>query len=243
MSHGETRVRPSFPWPTEQSTDTRAPLTREQIIDAAIRLADAEGLDALSMRRLGQELGSGATSLYWHVRNKDELLDLVVDRIIGEVRDEIRPADTWRGELEESARALRRVLLGHRHIAPVLGTRPTFGPHAVEAIEWMMGLARAGGADMRTSVLAAQSIINWAAGFTVFECRDPLGADATDQDRQAFMAELGRFVSTLPPERFPNTLATISIGASITPDEHFEYGLQRLLNGIVADLEPGTGPG
>jgi AcrR family transcriptional regulator len=232
----ETRPRPSFPWPADQQSDARTPLTREQIVDAAIRLADAEGLDALSMRRLGGELGAGATSLYWHVRNKDELLDLVVDRIIGEVRTELGPADGWRAELEETARALRRVLVRHRHIAPVIGSRPTFGPHAVEALEWMIGRVRAGGAEVRTALLAAQSVINYAAGFAVFECRDPLGPDATEQDREAFMAELGRFVATLPPDRFPNTLATLSVGALVTPDEQFEYGLRCLMNGIAADL-------
>jgi TetR/AcrR family tetracycline transcriptional repressor len=193
------------------------------------------------MRRLGNELGAGATSLYWHVRNKDELLDLLVDRIIGEVLDELGPADGWRAGLEDAARAIRRVLVRHRHVAPVIGSRPTFGPHAVEALEWLIGRLRAGGADVRTAFLAAQSLINYAAGFAVFECRDPLGPDASEQDRQAFMAERGRFIATLPADRFPNTLATLSVGVSITPDELFDYGLQRLLDGIAADLPAGRG--
>jgi AcrR family transcriptional regulator len=236
-------ARVTFPWLTDRAPEARSPLTREQIVEAAIRLADAEGLDALSMRRLGNELGAGATSIYWHVRNKDELLDLVVDRIIGEVRAELGPADGWRAELEETARAIRRVLVRHRHIAPVIGSRPTFGPNAVEALEWMIGRVRAGGAEVRTALLAAQSVINYAAGFAVFECRDPLGADATDQDREAFRAELGLFVATLPPDRFPNTLATLPVGASITPDEHFEFGLGCLMSGIVARLAAEAQPG
>jgi AcrR family transcriptional regulator len=236
MPHAPSRVR-GFPWPTDQgSTDVRSPLTRDQIVDAAIHLLDGEGLDAVSMRRLGSELGAGATSLYWHVRNKDELLDLMVDRIIGEVVEEIAPADTWRAELEEAARALRRVLLRHRHIAPVLGTRPTFGPRAVEAVEWLIGRARAGGAEPRTALLVAQTVLNWATGFTVFECRDPLGVEATEADRRAFVNELRRFVAALPAERFPNTLATLDVAASITPDEQFEFGLQRLMNGIEAGI-------
>ena len=243
MTHTPSRIR-GFPWPTDSaSSDARSPLTRDQIVDAAIRLADAEGLDAVSMRRLGTELGAGATSLYWHVRNKDELLDLMVDRIIGEVQAEIEPADTWRSQLEEAARALRRVLVKHRHIAPVIGTRPTFGPRAVEAVEWLMGRARAGGADPRTSLLAAQAVLNWAAGFAVFECRDPLGVDASDEDRRAFIDELGRFVAGLPADRFPNTLATLESAATITPTEQFEYGLRLLMNGIEAELRSGRTSG
>lgn len=242
MPEPAPNARVTFPWLTERAPEARSPLTREQIVEAAIRLADAEGLDALSMRRLGSELGAGATSIYWHMRNKDELLDLVVDRIIGEVRDEIVSADGWRAELEETARAIRRVLVRHRHIAPVIGSRPTFGPHAVEALEWMIGRVRAAGADVRTALLAAQSVINYAAGFAVFECRDPLGADATEQEREAFMAELGRFVATLPPDRFPNTLATMSVGASIAPDEQFEFGLRCLMDGIATQVATGADP-
>lgn len=236
MPHGASRARAPFPWPTER--EPRPTLSRDQIIDAALRVADTEGLEALSMRRLGQELDAGATSLYWYVRNKDELLDLIVDRVIGEVIDEIRPADSWDEDVREAARALRRVLLRHRHVASVVGTRPTVGPHALEAMEWLLGRIRAGGADLRTAVLAAQSVTNWAAGFAVFESRDPLGVDATEDDRRAFTDALGQFIASLPAERFPNTLEMLGVSATLTPDDQFEYGLQRLVSGIAADLEP-----
>jgi len=236
MTDTESRSRVTFPWLTERPADARTHLTRDHIVEAAIRLADAEGLDALSMRRLGQVLDAGATSLYWHVRNKDELLDLVVDRIIGEVREEMRASGSWRADLEETARAIRRALVRHRHIAPVIGSRPTFGPHAVAALEWLIGRLRSAGADVRTALLASQSVINYAAGFAVFECRDPLGVASSEDDRRAFMEQLSRFVATLPADQFPNTLETLEIGASITPDEQFEYGLRQVLNGIEADL-------
>ena len=79
-------------WPAERTPepqDGREPLTRARIVDAALRIIDRDGLDALSMRRLGDELGAGTTSVYWHVANKDQLLDLVLDHVLGEVSAEV----------------------------------------------------------------------------------------------------------------------------------------------------------
>ena len=162
-------------WPTERghARGGREPLTREQIVEAAIRLVDREGLDALSMRRLGQELGAGATSLYWHVKNKDQLIDFILDEIVGEVRAEVPFAQGWRGLLAEVARAVRRVLIRHRHLASLLSERPTLGPNALEGIEWLMDALRREGFGVVDASLATNAIANWAAGYAVFECRDP----------------------------------------------------------------------
>jgi AcrR family transcriptional regulator len=246
--------RPRFTWAGEgrpPGRGGREPLTREQIVGAAIRLADRDGLDALSMRRLGQELGAGATSLYWHVRNKDELLDLVLDEVIGEVVDEVRaelgpdaelaPGE-WRRALELVARATRRVLVRHRHVASVMGERPTFGPKALDAIEWLLGIMRRAGFDDRPAFLATNALVNWAASWAVFEVRDPVGAKASDAEREAFLAEIAAFLGSLPVERYPNVVATIHLGFEISPDEQFEYGLGRLLDGIARN-HVGTGSG
>lgn len=238
--------RRHVPWATPAAERSgREPLTRGQIVEAAIRLADRDGLEALSMRRLGGELGAGATSLYWHVRNKDELLDLVLDEVIGAVMGEVRAdlgADAeastgeWRPALEAIARALRRVLLRHRNVAPLMGERPTFGPKALEAVEWMFGVMRRAGFGDRVAVLASTTVVNWAAGWTVFEVRDPVGPAATAEDREAYLGEMQAFLKSLPAERFPNLASTIGLGFEISPDEQFEYGLARLLDGIEHDV-------
>ena len=86
------------------------PLTREQIVDAALVLLERDGLQGLSMRRLAQELGSGAASLYWHVGDKEELLSLLLDRIVGEARSPSPTRRTGRSTVKEFARATRRLL-------------------------------------------------------------------------------------------------------------------------------------
>jgi TetR/AcrR family transcriptional regulator, tetracycline repressor protein len=230
-----------LPWPAAaRPTEGREPLTRDEIVAGAIRLADAEGLAALSMRRLGQELGAGATSLYWHVRNKDQLEDLMIDALIGEVAAEIAPAEGWRGQLAEVARALRRVLLRHRHVAPLLGARPTIGPHALDAAERVMGILRDAGFDDRTTSLASGGLINYASGFALFESRSPGGAPDSPERQEVTEAVMAYFQS-LPPERYPNLLAVAR--ARISEDDQFEYGLQRLLDGFDADLVRGTTEG
>jgi AcrR family transcriptional regulator len=225
-----------FPWTraAERERAARVTLSREQIVDAAVRILDDEGLEALSMRRLGQELNAGATSLYWHIKNKDELLDLVLDRIIGEVTPEMPRGAGWRDTAAQAARVLRQVLVRHRGVAPIMGERPTFGPNALQALEILLSPFMADGFEPEGALLAATTVINWGSGYAVFEVRDPVGPMASDADRAAFLEEFRTFVASLPKDEYPTTQALLPYGATISADEQFEYGLTRLLDGIEA---------
>lgn len=254
---GGKAANPALTWARMEAlpaASEKAPLTRAEIVATAIRLIDEHGLDAFSMRRLGAELGAGATSLYWHVRSKDELVDLILDALIGEVLADVQAAidseTPWRERLAEVARALRRVLLRHRHVAPLLGGRPTLGPNALEASERVMGILLAAGFDHRTTSLAAGAVMNYAAGFAVFESRSPGGWGDSPEGREVVDAVMAYFAS-LPAERYPTMRAVAAI--PISEDDQFEYGLARLLDGLAMDLadpaprprtagdDPGTG--
>ncbi len=228
-----------LPWVAPATgSEARSPLTRDEIVAAGIALLDRDGADALSMRRLGQELGAGATSLYWHVKNKDQLLDLILDSVIGEVMDEIAPAEGWQDRLAELARAVRRVVVRHRHVAPLLGERPTLGPKALDAAEYTMAILRDAGFDDRTTSLASGALINYAAGFAMFESKNPGGAESPEAKAQA--EAIMAYFRGLPPDRYPNMLAIA--GEHITDDDQFEYGLERLLDGFASDLAAGPRP-
>jgi AcrR family transcriptional regulator len=220
------------------ASSERPPLSRDEIVATAIRLIDEGGLDAFSMRRLGHELDAGATSLYWHVRNKDELVDLVVDEVIGEVLADydaaVAPDADWRERLAEVARALRRVLLRHRHVAPLLGERPTIGPQALDAAERVMGILLDAGFDHRRTSLASGALINYASGFAIFESRSPGGAGDAPETRE-LADQVMAYFAALPGDRYPVMKAIA--GVQISETEQFEYGLQRLLDGLVADRE------
>jgi AcrR family transcriptional regulator len=233
----------TFPWapPEEASATAREPLTRDQIVAVAIRLIDQEGLDAFSMRRLGRELGAGATSLYWHVKNKEQLVDLVLDELIGEVVADVAVVEGWRPQLTEVARAVRRVLLRHRRVAPLLGERPTIGPKSLDAAEFVMRTLLDAGFDERSASMASGALVNYAAGFAMFESKSPGGTGDSPEAREMAKAVLAYFAS-LPKDRYPSMARVARL--RISEEDQFEYGLQRLLDGMEQDRDrPAAAPG
>jgi AcrR family transcriptional regulator len=183
-------------------------LTRDQIVDAAIRILGTEGPDALSMRRLGAELGSGATSIYWHVATKDDLLDLVADRVIGEILAGVEPASSWRTWMESFARSMREVLLAHPGVAAVVGSRAAIGPNARRALDELLPLLRSDGFDEPASMLASTTLVSWMTALVLTEAREARPARAHGGVRGA---------AAIP-----------------TADDRFEYGLGVLVAGIAA---------
>ncbi len=103
------------PWWRSRKGQHRArpPLTRDAIVDAALTILDADGVDALTIRRLGHELGTGAASLYWHIAGKQELGELVYDRIMGEIDLPDPDPSKWEDQLKDLARQAYRVMLSH----------------------------------------------------------------------------------------------------------------------------------
>jgi AcrR family transcriptional regulator len=199
------------------------PLTRDQIVDAAVRILDREGPDGLSMRHLGTELDAGATSIYWHVKGKDDLLDLVADRVIGEVLAGLVPADTWRDWMSAFARSMRRVLLMHPGVAPVVGRRVGMGPNALLALEGVLPLLAADGFDSVSSMLATTTLVGWTTTLVL--------AEAREAREGTWLAGPGNLPAAGDRS---GVAATLRDGTLPTADERFEYGLEVLLEGIDA---------
>jgi len=238
MTDGQGRERARLPWWPEvrERATTREPLTRDQIVQAAIRIADAEGLDALSMRRLAQDLSVATTSLYWHVRNKDELLDLLIDEVLGEIPIDDDPASPWRERIADLARGLREMMKRHPGAAQLLGSRETSGPNALAGVDRMIGILRAAGFEGTRLTLAYQVVLNYASGWGVMESRGISGQPA-GTTRDELVASLGSMLASLPPDLYPNLIAAMGGAAEATEDLQFEYGLRMLLDGMEADLE------
>lgn len=223
-------------WPADRPPRGGSePLSRARIVEAALRVIDAEGLEALSMRRLGLELGAGATSLYWHVPSKDRLLDLVLDEIIREARAEIQPRDDWRDQLAEAAQVFRKVLLRHRHAAQMLGARLALGPNILDATEWLLGMLSAAGFDRRSAILVYSAVVNFAHGWAILESRSPVGLFGEQPSAEDFNLAVGGMIKSLPPDRFPNLIATVDEMTAISEDDLFDFALERLLDGIAAN--------
>lgn len=228
---------PQLPWWPQPHAETgREPLTRDAIVAAAMHLLDREGMDALSMRRLAQELNAGTTSLYWHVKDKDQLLDLILDEIIGEVPLDDDPAAIWRERCAHLARQLRAVLLRHKDSALIFGSRMSIGPKTLHGLDHLLGILRSAGFQGISLGQAYSAILNYASGYAVLECRPPSGGIAEGKTSEELFEMGVEMFRSVPAELFPNVAALGVEGVMLTSDQQFEYGLARLLDGIERDL-------
>jgi AcrR family transcriptional regulator len=227
---------PAPPWqrvPRRASQRRREPLTQEAIVEAALRLLDAEGLDGLSMRRVGDELDTGAASLYWHVGSKDGLLDLIFDRVIGEQKVPDPDPERWQDQLKEVARTMRATILRHRDIVRISIGRIPMGPNAVRYSERLLAILRAGGVPDQLAVAGFQLMFSVVNGFTMDETGEG-GEPPADQPPADEAARMVRdYVGSLPPDRFPNLAQLADHFAFSDPDQRFELLLDLYVDGLA----------
>jgi TetR/AcrR family tetracycline transcriptional repressor len=227
---------PPAPW---QRTPTRAarrrgdPLTTESIVAAALRILDRDGLDGLSMRRVADELGAGAASLYWHVGSKDGLIDLVFDEVIGEQAVPDPQPERWEEQLKEVARTMRATILRHRDIVRISIGRIPLGPNALRYSERVLAILRAGGVPDQLAVLGHHLLIAIVNGFTL----DETGTGDEPKGEQPPLDEAARMVrnylASLPPERFPNLVEVADHFTISDPDTRFELLLDLYVDGLA----------
>jgi TetR/AcrR family tetracycline transcriptional repressor len=234
---------PPPPWqrlPDRSARKRREPISRDAIVAAAIVLLDREGLTALSMRRLGEELGAGAASLYWHVGSKDGLLDLVLDEIIGEVEVPDPDPDRWQEQLKETAKSQRQVSLRHPYLVRVSIGRIPMGPNALRCSERTLAILRAGGLSPRLAVQGYLLLIDTVNGFTMDETGVEDGGtfklDPAELQETANMAR--DYIASLPAEQFPNMTELAGEFAFSDPDERFEMLIDIFVDGLARRAAP-----
>ncbi|MEV4344880.1 TetR/AcrR family transcriptional regulator C-terminal domain-containing protein [Actinoplanes sp. NPDC049596] len=212
-------------------------LSREQILRAAMEILDAEGPAGLSMRRLGTKLGSGATSLYWHVANKDELLELAVDEVMGEIYVP-EPGDTsWRVGVSVWANGMRSALLRHPWVIGLLGTHPTLGPNAMRLGERIvLLLTPAGFTGMALS--HASSLVNaHAIGAATTEAAANTAIKRSGVEMADLADQMRPYVERLAAEhpaydKWRQDVDILNRDQQQLLDEGFAFGLERLLDGL-----------
>jgi AcrR family transcriptional regulator len=226
---------------TRRSGPARVVLTREVIVDTALRLLDRDGLDGVSMRRVADELGTGAASLYAHVANKEELLDLLLERIIAEVDVPDPDPDRWQEQLHEVGMKMYAVYKAHRDIAVVtLGVIPT-GPNALRNADRMMAIMLAGHVPPK--------VAGWALDrLALYICADAFEGSILFKRQQASGLSMDEFAATyfngvrdffvnLPADRFPNLSKHVGDLMGGDHDARFAFGLDMIIRSLSTYIE------
>ncbi len=209
------------------SEDRRIPLNRARVLHAAVDLADREGIESVSMRRLGQDLGIEAMSLYTHVRGKEDLLDGMVDIVVGEIPIEVDGPD-WRATLRRQVLDARSVMLRHRWAARVIETRTAPGPANLAYMEAVTGIVLAGGFTVDLCHHAMHVLGSRVLGFS-----QDLYDDAGVPDPETAAAWATQLASVYPNIGALAMTASHEDGIGGCDDDYeFAFGLDLILDGL-----------
>jgi AcrR family transcriptional regulator len=210
--------------------DRRPKLTRQRIVAEALAVIAHDGAQALTMRHLAARLGVVPGALYHHVRNKQQLHDLLLDGVLAEIDLQLDPSQPWTDQLKVLAHRLRQVLEDHPGIAGILKTRDPLGPHSLALAEAFLSPLQTAGFGDRQAGLAFFLLVDYTIGFAV-----STPATSVNEQRvrdQATRSQLHQFFRSLPPDRFP---ALVALGEHVwvdNRDQRFTAGLQVLADGL-----------
>jgi AcrR family transcriptional regulator len=210
------------------ATEARRPLSRERILQAALQLADEGGLDALSMRKLGQALGFEAMSLYNHVANKDDVIDGILDLVLAE-GEPPSPSGDWDAAVRESAISVHAALRRHPWAPPVVMAPGRIRPARLRYMDLLLGRLREAGFAAETTYHAYHVLDGHIFGFSLWEASHSF----SDEDVAAEMAEA--FDRLIPRETYPYLREHGEQHLSEGPHHDvsaFEYGLDLILDGL-----------
>ena len=211
----------------EPSSTPRTPLNRERVVRAAVAFADDAGLEALSMRKLGQRLGVEAMSLYNHVANKDDLLDGMIDVVFAEI--DLPATDAgWRTAMRQRAGAVREALARHPWATGLMELRTKPGPASLRHHEAVLDCLRHAGFSVQDATHAYWILDSYIYGFAIQEASLPFGTP----EELAEMAEI--VLPQVPAAEYPrlNEAAAASLEAHYDYTDEFEFGLDLILDGL-----------
>jgi AcrR family transcriptional regulator len=206
----------------------RQPLTRERIVEAALRVMDRDGLEAVTMRRLGRELGVEAMSLYNHVEDKDAVLRGVLARVLADFELPDDPELDWVERIRQMSRTFRALLLRHPGVIPLLSEKsgPITDPRALTPIEIALQTLRDAGLSEPETIHAYRAVVGYVVGSVALEVAGFLNPGEAGADH------LEEMRATIPLDSFPRVVELLPAMHACDPGEEFEHGLDLLLTGL-----------
>jgi AcrR family transcriptional regulator len=213
----------------------REPLSRDKVFAAAVRITDVDGLAALTMRSLAQELGVKPMSLYYYVRNKEEILDGIVDSVFAEI-DLPEIGKNWRTEVRRRAHSARAALTRHPWALALMETRTNPGPATLRHHDAMLGTLRAEGFSLSMTAQAYALIDAYVYGFALQEASLPFeGAESAGDVADSIMKDFGA-------GDYPH-LVEFATQHVLQPGydfgAQFDFGLDLILDALAARLQEG----
>ena len=235
-------LAPPVLW-AEPSKSTRGPApaySRNILAQAAVRIADMEGVDAVSMRRIASELGSGPASLYRYVNSKDDLLSLMVEQIMGELKLP-RPSKSWRADLRKIAFGIRAMVLSHPWMTSVSLFRPALGPNSLTATEATLRVLDGLGLPIDEMLVISNTVSTFARGYAAWEIAEHETALRSGLDREQWMASQAPYVGVIRESgKYPMFMRVIDDAK--TPHDSrfmqkvFARGVEYILDGVAASV-------
>jgi TetR/AcrR family transcriptional regulator, tetracycline repressor protein len=230
----EPEVMPDPSWrPAAKAPVVRVPITREAIIDASMRILDRDGMEGLSMRRVGEELGVGAASLYWHVHNKDELLQLLFERVTEEVVLPPPDPEHWMEQARDLAHQMRDLMRAHRDIARISLGRIPSGPSIARVSEWLFELLQPAGLPDQVIAYVGDLMGLYVGAYAFEESLGLASPTGENLPPEQIVAMFTDYLTSLPIDRFPRTVAAAGLLMGGPPDDRFDFGLDVIIRGLA----------
>ena len=217
----------------EPSREPRVPLTRDRVVRAAIKLADEAGFESLSMRRLGQELGGEAMSLYNHIANKDDLLDGIADVVVSEIEVPAKGAE-WKSAMRRRAISAREVFARHPWAIGLFESRTTPSQARLDYPEAVVGCLREAGFSPAMAIHAFNALDSYIYGFAIQEKSFAFPASG---EEFAGVAEAA--LGQLPADKYPYLREVITeyiLKQGYDYGDEFEFGLDLILDALERQL-------
>lgn len=224
---------PDAPWTSTRVRRARrgpaSPLDRARIVAAALRIVDEQGPAALTLRRLADDLGVTPMSLYWHVSDKAELLELVGHAVLDQIDVPPERGD-WRDQLRDVHRAMLAVFLRHPNTTDLLVGRARYGAGGLALFERILTILRGAGLSPEAAFDAYQSLYLFTLGFMTTSTRSP---EFREVQHQGVL-----YMRSLPEDRFPSIREVAPVIGRRTVDEQFDIGLDVVIAGLAERLAP-----
>ena len=210
----------------------RARLSKRAVVDRALKLADTDGLDALTIRKLAQDLGVTPMALYWHFRSKEDLLEGMAEQVWGEIEVNVDPSVPWWTQLQGGLESLLRVLRAHPSAPQLLLEHEKRNEAALGATESALAILRDAGFDPEHAAEIARSTL-WT-GITLVMSEAGYRPELSDEERAEWNRRSQLELAMLPAARYPHLIECAAPMANCDLDFHYRLGVEMFIAGVRA---------